>query len=128
MGEQPFSGEIHDDRGPARAAPRDSMLLLATLRADDGRENIKVRVRNLSATGLMAECAEPLDRDQHVEIDLRGVGLTPAKVVWVQPGRIGLAFSRPIDPHKTRGSAQRPATLMPTYLSDLNFPKPRGAR
>ncbi len=79
---------------------RDSLLLLATLTA--GGKQMQVRVRNLSAGGLMAELPDPVSNDAAVEIDLRGVGRVTGRIAWQTEGRAGIAFDRPIDPQRAR--------------------------
>ncbi len=79
---------------------RDSLLLLATLTA--GGTQMQVRVRNLSAGGLMAELPEPVPNDASVEIELRGVGRVTGRIAWQTEGRAGIAFDRPIDPQRAR--------------------------
>ncbi len=89
-----------------RAGPRDSMLLMADLRSlgdPAGTPPMQIRVRNLSAGGLMAEipsagsCA-----GERVEVDLRGVGPITGIIAWAGNGRFGMSFDRQIDPKATR--------------------------
>jgi hypothetical protein len=84
-----------------RAAPRDSMFLLASLRRLGGVD-IPVKVRNLSAGGMMADCATSFSRDEAIEIELRGIGTVPGRVAWTTSGKIGVAFDRVIDPKLAR--------------------------
>ncbi|WP_370172394.1 PilZ domain-containing protein [Sphingobium abikonense] len=105
------------DRGPARSSPRDSLFLMASLFAADGRSLGRARIRNLSATGLMADCEMPLAAGQKVALDLRGVGRITGTIAWSRDSKIGLAFDEVIDPQLARkpvssGSAQS----MPDYL------------
>ena len=81
-----------------RAEPRDSMLLMATLRRANGSD-IAIKVRNLSGGGMMAELPVNLLRDERVEVDLRGIGIVPGKVAWAGGGRAGIAFDHAVD-HK----------------------------
>lgn len=109
-----------------RSATRDSMLLIAELRrlSADGSlgESIgPARVRNLSATGLMAECAGRLQAGELVSLELHGVGTITAHVRWVRDGRIGLTFEKPIDsmtvrrPISTKASSSQPAYPPPSF-------------
>lgn len=84
-----------------RTAPRDSMLLLATLRRANG-EDVAIKVRNLSAGGMMAECAVSLPRDEQISIELRGIGAVAGRIAWAAGGKIGVAFDRGIDPKLAR--------------------------
>jgi hypothetical protein len=92
------------DAAPADGGPRgrDSLFLLASLKIEGVRDEMSVRVRNLSAGGLMAELPEPVSPDSAVEIELRGVGRLTGRVAWQTEGRAGIAFDRPIDPQRAR--------------------------
>lgn len=92
----PFSGRFSDDPASQRNAARDSLFLAATLRIE--KVDLPVRVRNISAGGLMAEYGEPVDSGTPVEINVRGVGWIRGHIAWSAEGRIGIAFDRPIDP------------------------------
>jgi hypothetical protein len=109
------------DRGPARAAPRDSLFLLTTLATPDGVQLGKARVRNLSATGLMADCERAVPAGIQVICDLRGIGSVIGTIAWSRDDKIGMAFDEPIDPQLARkpvgGSGSQHATL-PDYLRD----------
>ena len=86
--------------GQGRHAARDSLLLTARLRIGDRK--VDVRIRNLSAGGLMAEYPGMVSLSQPVEIDVRGVGPVTGRVAWATDGRIGIAFDEPIDPMRAR--------------------------
>jgi hypothetical protein len=81
---------------------RDSLFLLASLTVEGMRNELSVRVRNLSAGGLMAELPEPVSPDSAVEVVLRGIGRVTGRVAWQTEGRAGIAFDRPIDPQRAR--------------------------
>ncbi|MBA4089563.1 PilZ domain-containing protein [Sphingobium sp. 3R8] len=107
------------DRGPARAAPRDSLFLLTTLSTPEGAPLGKARVRNLSATGLMADCERAVPAGIHIVCDLRGVGKVTGMVAWSREEKIGLAFDEPIDPQLARkpvGGAGAQHNAVPDYL------------
>lgn len=99
-----------------REAKRDSLFLLTPLSLPDGREICAVRVRNLSAKGMMADCPAAVEKGQAVTADLRGIGPVEGLVVWVQKERIGIAFRHPINPAKARMPVRRSAHAMPDYL------------
>jgi hypothetical protein len=102
-----------DDPSSQRSASRDSLLLSARLRVE-GEPEITVRVRNLSAGGLMAEYAQPVSIDTPVEVDVRGVGWVSGRIAWVAEGRVGVAFDREIDPMAARKPVGSGATT-PRY-------------
>jgi len=84
--------------GTKRGAARDSLLYLWTLRAETDSEPMTVRVRNLSAGGLMAQCARVFERGERVTVDARGVGLVEGTIAWADGDCVGIAFDRPINP------------------------------
>jgi hypothetical protein len=107
--EEPFTfdaddeGAIATQSGPhQRSEIRDSMFLSATIRNLDSDRSWTLRVRNISAGGLMADCAEHFKRSDKVELELRGVGLQRGVVAWTSGDRIGVAFDKPINPMLTR--------------------------
>ncbi len=105
----PFATVGPDSGGEARA--RDSLFLMARLRSPALSEIYSVRIRNLSAGGLMAEFETPLDRDTPVEVEVRGLGWIAGRVAWFTQGRTGIAFDTPVDPQRARKpvGATRPA-------------------
>ena len=100
----PLSRTSAAGTGGRRSAARDSLFLSATIRsAGESDEGVvPVRVRNLSAIGMMADhngVSLPGDR---VIVTLRGLGEIKGKVVWVRNNRIGVAFDVEIDPKLAR--------------------------
>lgn len=100
-----------------RQAPRDSLLLTAGFRLKGSDRVEQVRIRNLSAGGLMAEVGDEIDRDAAVEVDVRGIGWIAGRVAWQAMGRIGVAFDKEIDPKKARkpvgGGTKTPSYAKP---------------
>jgi hypothetical protein len=99
----------------ARNAARDSMMLQAPLRRVNSpvHRPVTLRIRNLSAGGMMAECSEPLGTGEQVVMELRGIGEVTGRVAWCHNGRTGISFDTPIDPRLTRKPVavpKRPAT------------------
>jgi hypothetical protein len=103
--EQSFvPSEIADDDArfeSMRAEPRDSMFLMAVLRRPGGTD-VTVKVRNLSAGGMMAESPVNFSRGDAIEADLRGIGAVGGKIAWTAGGRIGVQFDNAIDPRLAR--------------------------
>jgi len=85
-----------------RQMQRDSMFLLARLRVEEQETLHQVRVRNLSAGGMMAEGAVDVVRGTAIAVELRNVGWVKGTVAWRQDNRFGIAFSRDIDPQVVR--------------------------
>lgn len=110
-----------------RHIARDSLFLLATVRiAGDSAEH-RVKVRNLSAGGMMAEGEVQVERGTRLAVDLRNVGWVEGSVAWVQDKRFGIAFAEAIDAKAVRapvgGGAEgtpryvRPASILPDGMS-----------
>ncbi|WP_339692246.1 PilZ domain-containing protein [uncultured Parasphingorhabdus sp.] len=101
---------------PKRQLDRDSLFLKAELRFVDGDDCGEVRIRNLSAGGLMAEAPVLAKRGDNVEIELRNIGRITGYVAWVAQGRFGIAFDHPIDPKLARKPVGQKKSDLPQYL------------
>ena len=103
MEENPI-GSHSQEAGPEsqRRDPRDSLFVLARLRAEGDRDDgVSVRVRNVSSGGLMAD-ADGYRQGMRVEVILEGMGTMAGSVAWAEAGRIGIAFDHPIDKARAR--------------------------
>ena len=105
-----------------RGLDRDSLLLKAALRFPRTKEEGEVRIRNLSAGGLMAEAPLRVARGEPVEIHLRSIGWISGHVAWVTEGRLGIAFDHPINPKDARKPVGTNEHELPNYLKKLNNP------
>jgi len=85
-----------------RQVERDSLLLLAQVRVDGAGAEYSVKVRNLSAAGMMAEGKAPVARGATVSVALRNIGWVDGTVAWKQDDRFGIAFVEEIDPKLAR--------------------------
>jgi hypothetical protein len=85
-----------------RNIARDSLFVMARLRFPDSDEDIRVRVRNLSSGGLMAEAALGVVPGEPLSVEIRNIGWIEAVVAWVQDIRFGVAFCTEIDPRLAR--------------------------
>lgn len=83
-----------------RHVNRDSLFLLAQVRAAGGEHRVKVR--NLSAGGMMAEGEVKVARGELVQVELRNIGWVAGTVAWKQDNRFGIAFVEEIDPKLAR--------------------------
>lgn len=123
------SEQESSERGPARSGPRASLFLLTHLRSPQGGDLGRARIRNLSATGLMADCEQHIDVGTELELNLRGVGPIRGAVVWVKGDRIGVSFDRRIDPQLVRkpvGTPVKPS--LPDYLRTHPISRTRAPR
>ncbi|MDE1468558.1 PilZ domain-containing protein [Aurantiacibacter sp. D1-12] len=85
-----------------RQVGRDSLFLLAQVRVDGQDNASRVKVRNLSAGGMMAEGEMDVIRGARVEVELRNLGWVAGTVAWCQGNRFGIAFVDEIDPKLAR--------------------------
>ena len=58
--------------------------------------SVEVKVRDLSPSGFMAECAEPVGIGSFVTLDVPGIGPVEAQVRWQIGRRMGGMFLDPI--------------------------------
>ena len=72
-----------------------AMLRVAKVKDAQGREQL-IRVRNVSAGGLMAEVGHPVNVDDVVSIELSSQTI-PSTVVWIREGTAGFKFDQNID-------------------------------
>jgi hypothetical protein len=70
------------------------LLRIAKLKVGD-REQL-VRVRNVSAGGLMAESGQPVNVGDAVKVELSSQQI-PGSIVWVREGTIGIKFEQNLD-------------------------------
>lgn len=105
---EPLDSVSSEEIARQRNASRDSLLIAARLRRPETPDVRAVRVRNLSAGGLMAEYAEPIAIGAPVEIEVRNIGWVPGRIAWVAEGRIGIAFDVAIDPKLARKPVGKP--------------------
>jgi hypothetical protein len=112
-----------------RQVGRDSLFLMADLRVEGQAGDHRVKVRNLSAHGMMAEGTVRVTSGLTVEVNLRSVGWVPGKVAWIQDNRFGIAFAAEIDPREVRAPLPQTGEHTPRYLkSPIQPPDPRNLR
>lgn len=85
-----------------RQIERDSLFVMADLRVAGAGEEQRVKVRNLSAGGMMAEGEVKVQPGLGVEVNIRNIGWVEGTVAWVQDNRFGIAFRDEIDPKVAR--------------------------
>ncbi|MGC1269004.1 MAG: PilZ domain-containing protein [Croceibacterium sp.] len=106
-----------------RQVNRDSLFLLARVRVDGRDGDDRVKVRNLSPGGMMAEGDVRVARGSRVSVELRNVGWVDGSVAWKQDNRFGIAFLEEIDPKLVRapGQAETPAASFENPRYTRNF-------
>lgn len=80
-----------DRRSDDRVAP---MLRVAKLTGNAGEQ--LVRLRNVSAGGLMAEVSKPVEIGESVVVELSSAQI-PGSVVWTREGLVGVKFEQDLD-------------------------------
>ena len=79
---------------------RDDSRVMAALRiaklTQDGVRDQLIRIRNVSAGGLMAELGHPIEVGVQVELELSSQKI-PATVVWTREGTAGFKFDQTVD-------------------------------
>jgi PilZ domain len=90
------------DESELRQLGRDSLFVLADLRLDGSNEEHRIKVRNLSAGGMMGEAQLRVVRGTEVAINLRNIGWVEGSIAWVEGSRFGIAFRDDIDPKVAR--------------------------
>lgn len=98
-----------------RIVERDSFFLMADLVFDSGAPSARVRVRNLSAGGMMVEGQLRVKRGTRVAVELRNIGPVAGVVVWVRSPKYGIAFEEEIDPKQARSEVFRGEREAPVY-------------
>ena len=104
-----------------RQVQRDSLFLMAQVRVDGVAQEHRVKVRNLSAGGMMAEGEVRVTRGSPVAVDLRNIGWVDGSVAWVQGNRFGIAFVDEIDPKLARAPV---SALKPDNFATPRFVRP----
>ena len=90
------------DEAEHRQIARDSLFVMAELRLDESHDAHRIKMRNLSAGGMMGEGSLRLARGTIVWVDIRNVGWVEGSIAWVQANRFGVAFREEIDPRLAR--------------------------
>ena len=109
------------DGASKRSAKRDSLFLLTTVSDESGQPLGKARVRNLSESGLMADCEASFRDGDRLVVHLRGVGEVSGRVSWVRADPFAVAFDGRIDPQAARKpvGAASSGDVLPAYLRPL---------
>lgn len=91
-----------------REISRNSFFMMAEVRALDEATPYRLRVRNLSAGGMMAEGSAPFRRGSVVTVTLRNIGEVHGTIAWRQDERYGIAFDEEIDVALARAPLANP--------------------
>ena len=99
------------DETEQRQIARDSLFVMVDVRLDGSPDEHRVKMRNLSAGGMMGEGDVRVTRGAVIFVNIRNLGWIEGTVAWLQDNRFGLAFRDEIDPILARDpvSAGNPA-------------------
>ena len=92
---RPARAGLVDEKDQKREATRHPMIWSGVLHHDF--EWQAARLRNISATGALVECALPVPAGATVFLDLNEAGRIAAQVSWASGNQIGLLFAAPFD-------------------------------
>ena len=112
-----------------RQIQRDSLFLLANIRLNGQGRLHRLKVRNLSAGGMMAEGPVRVAHGDSLQVELRNIGWVEGSVAWVQDDRFGIAFQYDVDPHLARARPEASETNAPRFVRPplpASDPVPRG--
>jgi hypothetical protein len=84
-------------------------------------EAFTVRIRNISAEGVMLECEKEIEPGTQVRLNIADAGTVVGEVRWSRGGQLGLSFEQRFDLRllaQTRpgASPDRPGVMKPDYL------------
>lgn len=80
-----------------RSRSRESLFMFAEVQLGQRAHRYRVRVRNLSSTGMMGAGNLRVERGTTLTVFLEGEEPIEGYVAWVQGDRFGIAFSEEID-------------------------------
>ena len=92
------------------------MFLMADLRVDGQDELHRVKVRNLSNGGMMAEGKVRVASGSTIGVNLRNIGWVDGVVAWVQDTRFGIAFLEEVDARLARLQSTGQVMELPRYV------------
>jgi hypothetical protein len=88
-----------------RRAPRTRIEHSAQLE-HSGWYKIEVKIHDVSTSGFMAECHEPVRIGSHVALEVPGLGPVQAQVRWQLGSRMGGMFLDPISLSRCEWTAE----------------------
>ena len=80
-----------------RNLTRESLIMMADMKVDNVVANYRIKVRNLSPSGMMGAGNARVMRGSRVAVTLRGLDPVDGSIAWVQGDRFGIAFDKEVD-------------------------------
>lgn len=110
-----------------REKQRDSLFFMIELIRETGEPAVTVKLRNLSAGGMMVEGDVRVKRGERVAGELHNIGPVAGTVVWTSGRRLGIAFDDPVDPRLVRTKVYGGHREAPVYArAALDAPRHGG--
>lgn len=114
-----------------RTVDRESLFLVAEIAVAGAEKTVPVKVRNLSAAGMMVVGELQASAGQRIRTELRNIGVVEGTVVWVCEQRCGIAFDKEVDPKLARTQVTAGDSQVPRYARAALTPRraanPEGA-
>lgn len=85
-----------------RVSDRHSIFMQGFLQLAHMNAPQKVRIRNLSEGGMLAETPLPATVDECLTVHLPNIGPVTGRVAWTALNKFGVAFDNLVDPHQVR--------------------------
>jgi PilZ domain len=85
-----------------RGKSRESIFLSANLKFEGVKSETAVRVRNISAGGMMVDCSVAFAIGHRLVATIKNIGEVEGRVAWSVSPRMGIAFDQEVDPKKVR--------------------------
>lgn len=98
-----------------RHVKRDSLFLMADVKLDGALQPERMKVRNLSDSGIMVEGALIATPGQRVMVTIKKIGTVGGVVAWTQSAKVGIAFDQPVDAKAARVSLVGEMPEAPRY-------------
>ncbi|WP_068076065.1 PilZ domain-containing protein [Novosphingobium lentum] len=108
---------------------RDSLFLMADVRLTGTDVEHRIKVRNLSPGGMMAEGPMKVQRGTQLQVNLRNIGWTDGVVAWIQDSRFGIAFFEDVDAKLVRAPVPVGESMTPRFVKPpMHAPKASSIR
>lgn len=104
--------DTDEEQGDDRGAPRRTLRLGVSGRFAGGQSGTAT-VHNISATGMLVECDDPLAEGEAISVDIPEAGERGATVIWVDGPMHGCRFNDPLPPAALSAAQLRGAVRTP---------------
>lgn len=111
-----------------RTLDRESLFVFSEMTIDGADGPDRIKVRNLSARGMMAVSDGPVSLAQEAVVALPNMARVRGTIRWIQGHRFGIAFEQEIEPLLARQQVFFENREAPRYARAACFPKPHGSR